>query len=469
MRAMTSFFTVLLLLQSILSMANIRLPAILGNNMVLQQQSIVKLWGWAAPGEKIFVQISWNNKTDSTTATRDANWQINIQTPSAGGPYSINISGENRIVLSNIMIGEVWVCSGQSNMEWGYMQGLQDIKDELPICNNPQIRFFNIPKTTADYPQDDCMGEWTVCDSNSLKSFSAIGYFFGKKLNQELKVPVGLINDNWGGTPAEVWTPAESINSNPVLEKASKLLKAYNWWPYLPGKTFNGMIAPVTNFYIAGALWYQGEGNTINAATYTELLNTMVDAWRKAWNKDFPFYYVQIAPFHYGNRNVGALIREAQTRSMNHGGMGMVVISDLVDDTTNIHPKNKKDPALRLADLALSETYHRGGIPYKSPFYKNLTVKGAELIISFDNAGGGLIMKGKKISDLYIAGADKIFYPAEGKLDHDRLIVWNKQVSAPIAVRYAFSNTGMGNLFSIQGLPVAPFRTDDWELDTSAY
>jgi sialate O-acetylesterase len=365
------------------------------------------------------------------------------------------------------MIGEVWVCSGQSNMEWGYRQGLKDIRDELPTCYNPGIRLFNIQKSTAEYPQEDCAGQWAVCDSNSLKIFSAIGYFFGKKLNTELKVPIGLINDNWGGTPAEVWTPSNVISDNQHLKESALQLKAYNWWPYLPGKTYNAMIAPITNFTIAGALWYQGEGNTVYPYSYSELLNAMVDSWRKAWGKNFPFYYVQIAPFHYGNHNIGALIREEQTKSMSHGRMGMVVISDLVDDTTNIHPKNKKDPALRLAAWALANTYQREGIKYSSPFFKAINIDKGKAIIEFNMDGSDLVTRGKKVTELFIAGSDKMFYPAEASIDHNRLIVWSKQVANPVAVRYEFSNAGIGNLFNKDGLPVGPFRTDTWELDVS--
>jgi len=202
-----------------ISSADIRLPSVLGNNMVLQQQSTVKLWGWSSPAEKIFITTSWNNKTDSVVATRDANWQIAIQTPAAGGPYSITFRGSNQIILENVLIGEVWVCSGQSNMEMNGGWGLKDIKAALPTSYNKNIRFFYIPKTTSDYPQDDCKGSWEICDSNTVKAFSAAGYFFGKKLNKDLNVPIGLINSNWGGTAAEVWTPAEVVYNNDSLKK----------------------------------------------------------------------------------------------------------------------------------------------------------------------------------------------------------------------------------------------------------
>lgn len=444
------------------SFADIRLPAVLNNHMVLQQQSTVKLWGWADPGDKVFVTTSWDHKTDSVKTTRDAKWQINIQTPSAGGPYSIVFKSGNSIELSDVMIGEVWVCSGQSNMEMNEQWGLPDAKAELATCYNNNIRFFYVPKTTAKYPQEDCKASWAICDSNTMKAFSAAGYFFGKKLNKELNVPIGLINANWGGTPAEVWTPADLVNDDTALKAASAKHWVSPGWPYLPGYTFNGMIAPLTDFSIAGAIWYQGESNVGTAGTYSKLFTGMIGAWRKAWNKDFPFYYVQIAPYKYNDKNAGALLQEAQTQSMHYPNVGMVVITDLVDDTSNIHPKNKHDVGYRLANWALAETYHKEGITYKSPLYKSMNTEKGKAIIIFDNAPAGLVAKDKNITELYIAGEDKIFYPAEAKIEKNVLIAWNKKVNNPVAVRYAFGNTAIGNLFNKEGLPVTPFRTDNW-------
>lgn len=448
-----------------LASANIRLPAVLGNNMVLQQQSKVKLWGWASPSEKIIVTTSWNNRSDTLTATRDANWQVYVETPAAGGPYTITFKGGNTVVLDNVLIGEVWVCSGQSNMEWSYYNGLKDIRDELPTAANANIRFFQIPKTTSLYPQDDCEAAWTACDSNTLKAFSAVGYFFGKKLNKDLNVPIGLINASWSGTPAEVWAPEEAINNNTTLKEAATKLAPSAWWPYLPGRTFNGMLAPIVNYTIAGAIWYQGEGNTANGSTYSQVFTTMIDSWRKAWGRDFPFYYVQIAPYKYGSEYVGNIVQEQQAKAMLHANSGMVVISDLVDDTTNIHPVNKHDVGLRLANYALGQTYGRNGVAYKSPFYKSMSVSKGKIVVEFDNVAGGLQSKDKNITEVYVAGADKVFYPAQATIEKDKLVVWSKQVKEPVAVRYAFHNTGIGNLFSKEGLPVAAFRTDDWQLN----
>jgi sialate O-acetylesterase len=452
----------LLLLCGRISFANVRLPAVLSDNMVLQQRSTTKLWGWCEPGERIYVTASWNNNGDSVKGTRDGNWQLSLATPAAGGPYTIEIKAGNTIVLKNVLVGEVWVCSGQSNMEMSETWGLTDVEQELPSCYNGNIRFFQIPKTTATNPQDDCKAQWAVCDSNELKRFSAVGYFFGKRLNQQLNVPVGLVQAAWGGTPAEVWTPAGLVTGDSALKTAAVQQKPADGWPYLPGFCYNAMIAPLTSYTIAGALWYQGESNTAAPATYAKLLTTMIGSWRKAWNNDFPFYYVQIAPFTYGVKDQGSLLREQEAACQDFGKTGMVVISDLAGDTTDIHPKNKHDVGLRLANWALADTYHRSGVAYKNPRYQGMAAKGDKLILSFSDAPNGLVVKGTAIREVYIAGDDKLFYPAEAHIEGSRLIVSARQVKSPMAVRYQFSNAGIGNLFSKEGLPLAPFRTDDW-------
>src|SRR6478735_675088 len=229
-----SLSAIILLILSSQAEAQLRLPAIISSGMVLQQNDSANLWGWGNPSEKILVTTSWNGKTDTANVNNRANWKIKVKTPSAGGPFTITLKGSNTIVLNNVMIGEVWVCSGQSNMEWSFLNGLKDVKDELPTCYNTNIHFFNIPKTTANHPQDDVKAEWKVCDSNSLKSFSAIGYFFGKKLSKDLNVPVGLINSSWGGTPAEVWTPEENIENDSALKNAAAQLSPAAGWPVTP-------------------------------------------------------------------------------------------------------------------------------------------------------------------------------------------------------------------------------------------
>jgi sialate O-acetylesterase len=461
------FFVLYLLIHAV-AKGNITLPAVISSNMVLQQKSSVKFWGWGGPTEKVTITTSWNNKTDSTKVDENAKWQIALETPSAGGPYTITIKGNNVILLQNILIGEVWICSGQSNMEMNYNWGVPQMKADLPSAFNPNIRFFTVPKTTALSPQETGKGEWALCDSNTVKSFSAVGYYFGRALNADLNVPVGLINASWSGTPAETWTPVTLIDSNAVLKTAAQKLTRAAGWPITPGYTYNGMIAPITNFSIAGAIWYQGESNTGTAASYQPLLSTMITAWRRSWSIDFPFYFVQLAPFKYGSKNIAALLREAQTKTLALPKTGMVVSADLVDDTLDIHPKNKRDVGLRLAMLALSDAYDRTKPGAKSPLYKTTEIVKNKISLSFDNVSAGLLIKGAAATGFYIAGADKVFYPAQVKINGNKIEVWSKAIANPVAVRYAFSNTAAGNIFSKEGLPLSPFRTDDWQVDTPA-
>ena len=453
---------------SILSNATIRLPAIFSNNMVLQQRSWVKIWGWGSPGEKVKVSTSWDTVVDSTAVDGNARFEVNIKTPVAGGPYSVVIKGSNTIEFQNVLVGEVWICSGQSNMEFSYNWGAPAMKADVAKAADPAIRFFTVPKTTSLYPQDDVQGEWKMCDTNTVKSFSAVAYYFGKKLNADLNVPIGLINVSWGGTPAEAWTPSDIVKRDSTLVIASRKLKSSPWWPVTPGYTYNGMIAPLTNFSIAGAIWYQGESNVGTASTYAKLFTSMIESWRTKWNKDFPFYFVQIAPFTYGNRNEGALLREAQTKASALHNTGMVVITDLVDDTTDIHPKNKKDVGLRLAKMALVKTYRtpvRGAL---GPMYYDMRVVDNQVVVSIENSGTGLMQDGKSAIGFEVAGEDQHFYPAQARISGTTIIISSKDVPHPVAARYAFSNTAVGNIFLREGLPLGPFRTDDWPVDTSS-
>lgn len=457
------------LLVSVQSFSQLRLPAAISSGMVLQQNDSVSIWGWGYSGQQVKVTGSWDNKTAMGTVANTARWSVKVKTPSAGGPYTISIKTDwnNEIVLNDILIGEVWLCSGQSNMEWSYYNGAGFIKEELPSCYNNRIRFFQIPRGASDYPQENVSAKWQVCDSNSLKSFSAVGYYFGKKLNKDLDIPVGLINASWGGTPAEVWTPAEVVNDNEALKQAAAKLKEYQWWSSKPGVNYNAMLAPITKFSIAGAIWYQGESNTGTNSTYAQLLTAMVDSWRNKWEKQLPFYYVQIAPYKYGEQNVGALLQEQQTKAMAHPGMGMVVITDLIDSVTNIHPSNKRDVGYRLANWALAETYHKNISNYKSPVFSKMEQAKGKLVLSFLNAPAGMMASAKNITGFFISGANEQWLPAEAKIDGDKIIVWNKTLKQPVHIRYGFGNTITGNVFNKEGLPLCPFRTDNWPVDQS--
>ena len=442
--------------------SKVRLPNIIGSHMVLQQKSKVKLWGWAAASESITIKTTWDTTTYKVIATNGANWETEINTPAAGGSYTITIEGENKIILEDVLIGEVWVCSGQSNMEWSGDQELKESIDEAPKANQPEIRLFYVNKSTSLYPQDNVEGKWVVCSPESMIHFSAIGYFFGKKINSSIKTPVGLINSNWGGTPAETWTPAYVIEKDPIIKKGAESLGQYAWWPSNTAIAYNAMIAPLTKFSISGVLWYQGESNVSSYYSYEQLFTGMIDAWRAAWNKNFPFYFVQIAPYTYGNNINGALLRETQTKASKHPNTAMVVVSDLVPDTTNIHPTLKIEVANRLANIALKHIYNQNIGVVNGPLYESLQIEKDKVTLSFSNIGSGLMCKDKELSHFEIAGADHLFLPGTAKIIGDKIIVSNKNIKSPVAVRYAFNNTAIGNVFNKEGLPLNLFRTDNW-------
>lgn len=310
------------------------------------------------------------------------------------------------------------------------------------------------------------------CNEETLRRFSAAGYFFGKKLNTELNVPIGLIQSAWSGTPVELWEPTEVIDSDPVMKEAATKIRDVTYRPNKPGLIYNAMIYPISNYTIAGVIWYQGEGNTARAYAYEKMFTGMIGAWRKQFGNEFPFYYVQIAPYTYANTYEAALLMEQQTRSLSYPKTGMVVITDLVDNVKDQHPRNKLDVGLRLANMALAETY-RKNIPapaYKNPMYSRMEISKGKINLYFDNAPNGFLVKGDgKPSEFLIAGSDQNFLPADVKIEKDRVVVSSKQISAPVAVRFSFSNTAMANLFNKEGLPVIPFRTDTWEVVPSAY
>ncbi len=436
--------------------------------MVLQQQSNVDVWGWANPGEEITVVGSWDLKTEvKTKVLNTGSWKLSVKTPAAGGPHVLSIRGVESLDINDVMIGEVWICSGQSNMEWGANSGSTDAIKDLPNSDIPAIRLFHVNKSAAGDPQVRGEGQWQLCNPETMKSFSAVGYFFGKKLHSDLKVPVGLINVSWGGTPAEVWTPEEKIEADPELKASNEKLIEDPRWPKNPGVVYNAMIRPLVPFGIAGAIWYQGEGNTAAPDSYQKLMKAMIESWRKDFKKEFPFYYVQIAPFTYGRKYEGALIREQQVKLLSQvPKTGMVIISDVVEDVKDIHPKFKKPVGDRLANYALGDAYKRP-IPksaYQSPVYKSMTLEGSKIRISFMYGENGLITRGGT-NQFIIAGTDKKFYPATAVIDGNTVVVSAKEVKAPVSVRFCWDNASIPNLFNKEGLPVSCFRTDLWELD----
>ncbi len=445
--------------------AYLRLPDIFSDNMVLEQQTTIQFHGWSNPGQKISVVTSWNGDTLKTSTLSDAAWAVDLQTPKAGGPYQVTIIGDSTITIHNVLVGDIWICTGQSNMEFSTDWHKDYYQKEVENANHPEIRFFHIQKLSAPYPQQEVRGKWEVCSPSTMHSFSAAGYFFGRTINENIHQPVGLIESCWGGTPVQSWTPIEVFNNSEKLATSAAMLTPVPWCPIRPAVTYNAMIAPVTGFPIKGAIWYQGETNTTNPDTYEETFNAMIDSWRQLWKEKFPFYFVQIAPFNYGKGDKGALVREQQLKAYrNIPNTGMVVVTDITGDTNNIHPINKIDVGKRLAGWALANTYGKNNIVFSGPLFRSMEVKANKAIIYFDFAKEGLIKKGDQLTDFMIAGADKKFVPAKAIIQDSVVVVSNPSVPQPIAVRMGFTNTAIPNLFNKSGLPASPFRTDDWEV-----
>ena len=464
---MKSFFRISISLivwtLTIPSFGQIKLPAVIGDNMVLQQNSEVAIWGWGDPGDEIKVSGSWDNDTVKAKISNQSAWKVKLKTPTAGGPFTVSITGSEEVILRNVMIGEVWICSGQSNMEWNADLKINNAEEEVRNANHPNIRLFHVKKLGSETPQENCFAKWETCTPETMHSFSAVGYFFGRNLQQNLNVPIGIIEVAWGGTAAEVWVKADLVESDPLLNACALKIKPYDWWPSKPGVLYNGMIAPLLSYRIAGAIWYQGESNTDSPESYRKLFKTLIENWRHDFENNFPFYYVQIAPYTYGQESRAPMIREMQMQTMDVPKTGMVVVSDLVDNVKDIHPRNKQDVAKRLANWALAETYNIKGLVYKNPLYQSMMLEKSKVRITFENVSKGLKATGDEITCFEIAGDDKMFKPAKVKIDGNTVLVSSKEVKAPIAVRFAWSNDAIGNLFSQEGLPVAPFRTDDWK------
>jgi len=626
--------------------SDVKLAAIFCDHMVLQQNSNAPIWGWAAPQEKITIQPSWPQESISVTADSQGNWKTELKTPTAGGPYTIKINGQNEIVLADVLIGEVWLCSGQSNMEVsiGWL-GTSRSKKDIKQSTNSQIRIFDVKNNFSIYEQKDFTAEWTPWRSvtpDNIQWFSAVGYYFGKKLNQELNIPIGLITSHWGGTPAESWMDANTINQFERLKPSAKTIlgvreknenpdTAFNkmldewlktvadeddgvknkwfekdtddsawqqfsqpaWWSSTPlkgvhgivwfrkeftlskpqdleinigkiddidsiwvngkyigttigcdvtriykvpaailneGKNliavrvidtggdggfvgeakdlkicagnkdlqslsgewkfkasnpktswsephasavnqnfptalFNAMIAPLIPFRIAGVIWYQGEANVILPIEYRTLFPAMIKNWRSRWGQgNFPFYYVQIAPWDYGDSSCSQALREAQMMTLSaEPNTGMAVTMDIGEEK-DIHPKNKHDVGDRLARWALNKDYGKKDVVFSGPLYKEMKIEGNSIRLFFNYAEGGLVVKGSDLSDFTIAGEDKKFVPAKAVIDGETIIVSSPDVAKPVAVRFAWTNYAQPNLFNKAFLPASSFRTDDWPL-----
>ncbi|MDR3268124.1 MAG: sialate O-acetylesterase [Tannerella sp.] len=449
--------------------AEIKLPAIFGDNMVLQQQSAVSVWGWAKPNTGVSVTTSWNKKSYSTRSDGKGYWKLNVQTPAASyTPCTLTVSDGKAVVLKNVLIGEVWVCSGQSNMEMpmrGYNnQPIENGPDVIAHSYNPGIRCFTMQKASTVVPQEDCAGAWEVADPQTVPHFTATGYFFGRLLNQALNVPVGLIHTSWGGSRIEAWMTPHSLKDIPEkpIPASEADIKIQNGTATV---LYNGMLHPIVGYGIRGAIWYQGESNREEPALYVKMFDRMVREWRNLWGVgEFPFYYCQIAPYNYGGGLNSGFIREAQAKGMTTTpNTGMAVLTD-AESPACIHPPKKKDAGERMALWALAKTYGMERMHYRSPEVKSFDVEGRMAVVTFDYTGGSeLTSHGKEIVHFTVAGEDKHFHSAKAALAGNKVYLFSPWVAKPVAVRYCFDDTSGAEIFTVEGnLPLSSFRTDEW-------
>lgn len=500
--------------------ADVRLPAIVGDNMMLQQQIGAPLWGWADPGEKVTVAGSWG-KEATATADDEGKWKVFLDTPSYGGPHALSIKGKNKITINNVMIGEVWLCAGQSNMGWRTSATFTGVEDAA-AAQYPNLRIFRSERAHSPEPQEDVIAKWTPCTPETAETCSAVTFYFARKLHEELRIPVGVVLQPYAGTPIEGWMPKAIQMGDPItrkiieemdadsadydLEAAKKQLERSmqswkegkrrgeprlrtpsNWGHQYPGNIFNGLIHPVRPYGIRGAIWYQGERNAkdvAQAANYVNQLPLLIDYYRNSWHAlsggnvadDFPFFFVQLPAWMAAQTEPveddapWAVSREAMrlvARSVPNTGVAVAIDTG---DEILLHPKDKKPIGLRLAYLALKKTYGKDFVEY-GPFFKSHRVEGDTIILEFDSVGSGL-MAGKKgaLNSFAIAGKDKNFVWADAVIKGESVVVSAKGLSAPAAVRYAWAmNPSQRNLlYNKEGIPASPFRTDDWPLFDAA-
>jgi sialate O-acetylesterase len=463
----------LLVVQSI--HAEVKLPAIVSSNMVLQRNTTVVLWGWADAKEKITIEVSWLNEPIHVKADADGNWRIEVRTNNSKEPQKISLkSKESDIVLENILFGEVWICSGQSNMQQpvnGYRgQPTFGNMEALLKAQNSNLRLFTVDRVGSKTPKKDIekYTSWQEVSSDNVGDFSAVAYYFGQQLQEILDVPVGMIHTSWGGSSVQAWISKEVMD--PYFKVELDTLDIKKRTNHIPTALYNAMIHPLIPYTIKGALWYQGESNRRKPQEYKELFPAMVKDWRTRWDiGDFPFYYVQIAPFWYGDNAVystssnTAFIREVQLQCADIIPNSGIAITMDIGEEFYIHPPKKKEVADRLLFNALNQTYDLKGIDGKSPVFDSMNEKDGGLILKFINAESGLYTSGE-LTGFEIAGEDKVFYPATAKIEGGReVMVKSDKVAKPIAVRYAWKNWIRGTLFDTNLLPASSFRTDNWD------
>jgi len=480
--------------------ADVTLPALLADHMMIQRGLPVHVWGMAAEGEP--VSVTFRGNTQSTTADSIGLWSLYLPPGEAGGPFELTVKGNNRITLKDVLVGDIWVASGQSNMEFTVKEGMH-AEAEIAGADHPRIRLFHVKNKVAHHPLDDVAAEpWTACTPESVSGFSAVAYYFGRHVHEKLGVPVGLIETSWGGTPAEAWTSLRA------LSRDASLMPVFAWWAnmndqavthqlqrekelnewrravdraktegkqppgfpwepnmensWMPSGLYNAMIAPLTRLPIKGVIWYQGESNASSerASLYAHLFETMIQDWRHSWGQgDFPFLFVQLANFKTGADARWPELRDAQRQTLALANTGMAVTID-IGNRDDIHPKNKQDVGLRLALAARAIAYGEK-IEFSGPLFRQATPEGHSMRVWFDHGGRGLVAKGGELTGFEIAGADRKFVPAEAVIAGATVAVSSASVSTPVYVRYGWSDDPHCNLYNVDGLPASPFRSGD--------
>jgi len=497
----------MLTLMASTAQANVRLPAVISNNMVLQKEIPLPIWGWADPGEAVTVTLG----DDVATAKADGRgqWKVTLQAIKvAGGPLEMTVKGKNEIKISNILVGEVWAGSGQSNMQWNVAQSTNGAQ-EIANAKFPKIRLFMIPLIPSGTPAENVNAQWVECSPQTVGGSSGVLYFFGREIHQKLDVPVGLITTAWGGTRIQPWIPPQGYTAIPELaDEKNSMLEALNGYaqgltahgealqaftaavskakpgaslPAAPGALpqhplnsnyhwtglYNGMIHPIVPFGVRGFLWYQGESNNGQGMAYFQLKRGLIEGWRQVWNqegnRDFPFLFAQLAPYNYGPNRVTDLpgIWEAQTETLTVKNTGMAVLTDIAT-VGDIHPPNKQEVGRRLALWALANTYGMKDLVFSGPLYKDIQIMGDKIRVNFTHSAGLKSRDGKDLSWWAIAGEDKKFVKATATIDGDSVVVSAEGVTNPVAVRFGWNQLAEPNLANGAGLPASPFRSDKW-------
>ena len=495
-----AFLILAVLILSPATMAELKMSSVFGDHMVIQQKQPVHIWGWTTTGQN--VTVSFEGQTTEAKAGDDGRFDVMLKPVAAGGPYELSVKADETRTFKDVLVGEVWICSGQSNMAWP-VSNSNDSDLETMAAKYPKIRLISVPQVGTQEPQKNFEGAWQECTPETVKTFSAVGYYFGRQLHQTLDVPVGLIDNAWGGSACEAWVRRDLLHKNPelygpLLEKWTDLENTYDheaameqykkrlakWQQtkkgnrprpprnqlagqHRPANLYNGVLKPILGYTIRGTIWYQGESNAGRAYQYRHLFPLMISSWRDEWGQgDFPFYWVQLADYLNEKpepaESTWAELREAQTMTHNLPNTGEAVIIDL-GESHDIHPRNKQIVARRLARLALHNEYDID-IVHRSPIYRSMERVGSKVHVHFDEVGGGLdTFDVREPIGFAIAQADQKFVVAKAKIvDRNTMEVWAEGIQSPVAVRYAWADNPVCNVQNREGLPLTPFRTDDW-------